>query len=180
MPRHPPMRPGSALRLALHQPSHAMHAAVHIRHGQLNGPARLPAWQRRVVYASFAVLALTGLGWLGVHFLVAQSDDGLAHSAAKLWAIRAHADAALCTLVMVGSLMPHHMRAAWHMRKNRASGALVAGVMLLLALTGYAISYAPEGLVRQWSAWSHWAVGAAVPLLLLAHVLLGHRTRQGR
>lgn len=144
------------------------------------GPARLPRWQRRAVYASVAVLGLTGLGWLGVHFFAAQADDGLAHSAAKLWAIRAHAAAALCTLVMVGSLMPLHMRAAWHTRKNRVSGAVVAGVMLLLALTGYALGYAPEGLARQWSAWSHWAVGAASPLALLVHVLLGHRTRPGR
>ena len=156
------------------------HAAAHARRAPLHGPARLPAWQRRGVYASVAVLALTGWWWLGVHFLVAQSDDGLAQSAAKLWAIRIHAATALGALVMVGSLLPVHMRAAWHMRKNRVSGALVAGVMLLLALTGYALGYAPEGWARQGSAWSHWAVGAASPLLLLVHVLLGHRTRHRR
>ncbi len=163
MPHHPPL-----------------HSRSHPHRTPAFGPARLPAWQRRAVYASVAVLALTGWGWLGVHFLVAQSDDGLAQSAAKLWTIRVHAAAALCTLVMVGSLMPLHMRAAWHTRKNRVSGAVVAGVMLLLALTGYALGYAPEGWARQWSAWSHWAVGAAVPLLLLVHMLLGHRTRPGR
>ncbi len=174
VPRHHPPGP----RLAPHSPSHAKHAAAHTRHARLHGSASLPTWQRRTVYASVAVLALTGLGWLGAHFLVAQSDDGLAQSAAKLWAIRLHAAAALCTLVMVGSLIPLHMRAAWHTRKNRVSGAVVAGGMALLALTGYALGYAPEGLARQWSAWSHWAVGAASPLLLLVHVLLGHRTRR--
>ena len=153
---------------------------LHPHHPPAFGPARLPTWQRRAVYASVGVLALTGLWWLGVHFLVGQSDDGLAQSASKLWAIRVHAAAALCTLVMVGSLMPLHMRSAWHLRKNRVSGAVVAGVMVLLALTGYALGYAPDGLARQWSAWSHWAVGAASPLLLLVHVLLGHRTRHGR
>lgn len=137
-------------------------------------------WQRHAVFASAGVLALTGLWWLGVHFLVAQSDDGLAQSAYKLWAIRVHAAAALCTLVMVGSLIPLHMRAAWHTRKNRVSGAAVAGVMVLLALTGYALGYASDGLARQWSAWSHWAVGAASPMMLLVHVLLGQRTRHGR
>ena len=143
----------------------------------LHRPVKLPAWQRRGVYASVAVLALTGLVWLAVHFLSAQPDDGLSQGTAKLWTIRVHAAAALCTLVMVGSLLPVHIRPAWHTRKNRVSGALVVGVMVVLALTGYALGYAPEGWARQWSAWSHWAVGAASPLLLLLHILLGHRTR---
>ena len=153
------------------------HATAHAHRSQLHRPVKLPAWQRRGVYASVAVLALTGLVWLAVHFLSAQSDDGLGQGTAKLWTIRVHAAAALCTLVMVGSLLPVHIRPAWRARKNRVSGALVVGVMVVLALTGYALGYAPEGLARQWSAWSHWAVGAASPLLLLLHVLLGHRTR---
>lgn len=180
MPRRPGFFETTVPRNTRLHPHRPPHGVAHAHRPPAFGPARLPPWQRRAVYASVAVLALTGLGWLGVHFLVAQSDDGLGQSAAKLWAIRLHAAAALCTLVMVGSLLPLHMRAAWHARKNRVSGAVVAGLMVLLALTGYALGYAPEGLARQWSAWSHWAVGAAVPLLLLIHVLLGHRTRHGR
>jgi hypothetical protein len=140
------------------------------------GPIKLPAWQRHGVYASLSILAVSGLWWLGLHF-ADQSEEGLTQNIAKLWAIRAHAAAALWTLVMAGSLLPAHMRVAWHTRKNRVSGACVTLVLLVLTLTGYALGYVPESWVRQWSTWLHWSIGAAVPLILVVHIMLGRRAR---
>ncbi len=151
---------------------HIHHRTVH------HAPVKLPRWQRRGVYAAVAALALSGLLWLAVHFFAPFAEEDLAQNTAKLWAIRVHAAAALWTLVMVGSLLPLHIRAAWHIRKNRISGACAALAMAALALTGYALGYAPEGVARQWSAWLHWGIGTGMPLLLLVHVLLGHRTRR--
>ena len=151
----------------------------HIHHRSFHhAPVKLPRWQRRGVYAAVAALTLSGLLWLAVHFFSPLTEEDLSQNTAKLWAIRVHAAAALWTLIMLGSLLPLHIRAAWHTRKNRISGACAALAMATLALTGYALGYAPEGATRQWSAWLHWGIGTGLPLLLLVHVLLGHRARR--
>ncbi len=136
----------------------------------------LPAWQQRGVYASLGLLTATGFVWLVVHVWLPESDA--AALPYKLWAMRVHAAAALVSLVMAGSVLTHHVRLAWRLKKNRISGSLITGTLAVLAATGYALGYAPEGLVRQWSSWGHWGVGVAVPLVLTAHVLLGHRQRR--
>lgn len=134
---------------------------------------KLPHWQRRGVYASTVLLTASGLLWLGVHFAPGMVQDELVQATAKLWVIRAHAAAALSTLVLVGSLLPVHIPLAWRVARNRASGSLLAGVMMALLLTGYALWYAPEGWARQGSAWLHWGLGAGVPLVLVLHVRSG-------
>lgn len=145
-------------------------------HAAPAGPAiALPAWQQRGVYGSLGLLTITGIVWLLVHWWLPEFEPGAAPY--KLWAMRLHAAAALVSLVMAGSVLTHHVRLAWRLKKNRISGSLITGTLAVLAATGYALGYAPEGLVRQWSSWGHWGVGVAVPLVLTAHVLLGHRQR---
>ena len=141
------------------------------------GPIRLPTWQRRGLYASMLVLTASGLAWLAIHFMAGVAGDDLTQVAPKLWSIRIHAAAALWLLVMAGSLMPLHMRSAWHLRRNRIGGASLAAVLLGLTLTGYLLWYAPEGAGRLWAEWLHWGLGCAAPVALLAHIAWGRRAR---
>ena len=61
--------------------------------------------------------------------------------------------------------------------KNRASGSLNLLVFGVLTLTGYALWYASEGGLKQWSVWLHWGLGGVLPLVLIAHIILGRRAR---
>lgn len=153
--------------------------SIHFREPRHHGGAAhsiaLPAWQQRGIYGSVGLLAVTGVVWLLVHWLLPEAEPGALPY--KLWAMRVHAAAALVSLVMAGSVMTHHIRLAWRLKKNRMSGSLMAATLTVLAGTGYALGYAPEGLLRQWSSWGHWGMGVAVPLFLAAHVLLGQRQR---
>ena len=145
-------------------------------HRQLQrGPIQLPPWQRLGLYASLAAVTVTGLAWLIVHF-GADSGENMAALAGKQWAVRLHAAAALWLLVLLGSLMPLHMRAAWRAGRNRWGGAGLSALMAVLTLTGYLLWYAPEGAARQWAEWLHWAVGCGVPLALVVHIWWGRRT----
>lgn len=144
----------------------------HLKHGAV----QLPGWQRRAVYAATGVLTLSGLAWLLVALFA--PPDWPAAGPAKLWSMRAHGAAVLATLVMLGSLMPVHIRNGWLIRRNRSSGAVLTLAATALAITGYLLGYAPEALARPWAGWLHWAVGAAAPLLLMGHVWLGHRARR--
>ena len=142
---------------------------------------RLGRWQLLGVYVSFGMLAASGLVWLGLHgaaLLAAASSGDALPSPAKAWALRVHTGAALAALVALGSLLPLHVRSAWHQHKNRLSGTFNLIVMAVLTLTGYALWYASEGSFKQWSAWLHWGIGLAMPAVLAAHVVFGRRVRR--
>lgn len=147
-----------------------------------HGPVRLPLWQLRTVYWSFGVLSVSGLVWLALHALAVattplNSDNLSLPSPAKAWALRIHAASALAALIALGSVLPLHVRTAWHRHKSRTSGSVNLLVMSVLTLTGYALWYASEGGLKEWSAWLHWALGCVLPLALVIHIILGRRAR---
>jgi hypothetical protein len=144
-------------------------------HHPSRGPIQMPAWQRLGLYASLAVVAASGLAWLLVHFS-ADTAENMTALAGQQWAVRLHVAAALWLLVLLGSLMPLHMRAAWRAGRNRWGGAGLSALMAVLTLTGYLLWYAPEGMARQWAEWLHWAVGCGVPAALVLHIWWGRRT----
>ena len=163
---------------------HAPHASAgrkapgHRHHA--HGPVRLARWQLQAVYASFGLLSASGLLWLALHALALTnaSADGMAlPSPAKAWAMRVHAASAMLALIALGTVLPVHVCSAWHRRRNRLSGCLNLLVFGVLSLTGYALWYASEGGLKQWSAWLHWGLGVVLPLVLLVHVVWGQRTR---
>ena len=147
-----------------------------------HGPVRLPRWQLQTVYWSFGLLSASGLLWLGLHgfatFATPSTADGLPlPSPVKAWAMRLHAASALAALVSVGSVLPLHVRSAWHRHKSRASGSVNLLVFGALTVTGYALWYASEGGLKEWSAWLHWGLGLALPLALVVHIFLGRQAR---
>ena len=155
---------------------------IHTHRHHSHGPVRLQRWQLQTVYWSFGVLSASGLLWLVLHglalFAMPLNPDSLPlPSPAKAWALRVHAASAMAALIALGSVLPLHVRTAWHRHKNRASGSLNLLVFGVLALTGYALWYASEGGLKQWSAWLHWGLGVVLPLVLIAHIILGRRAR---
>ena len=167
--------------LLVTRPHMAKQAARGLHRHFSHGPIRLLAWQLHAVYWSVGLLLVTGLAWLGVHWFAPASIDGLpAPSPTKLWAMRLHAACALASLLAIGSLLPVHIRTAWHRRKNRWSGSVNLLVFSVLLLTGYALWYASEGAFKDWAVWLHWGLGLALPVVLVAHVVLGHLSRNLR
>lgn len=132
---------------------------------------RLSVAHERSVYATFAALVVTGCAWLLCHYLLADAGEfgPLPHPLEALW-LKLHGAAAMIALVLFGSLLTVHMRRAWSHRRGRATGGMLAGLFVLLTVTGYGLYYVAGESVRAWISVVHWAVGLAVPLLLAAHV----------
>lgn len=149
---------------------------------QLRGPVLLPPWQRRSVYTSVGVLSATGMGWLAVHFFGPATQElatgGWSWPQVNHGLMQIHAVAALWLCILVGSLLPVHVNGAWQRRLHRGSGGANLVAFSLLTLTGYALWYAPEGGLRDWSSWMHWGFGVAAPLGLWLHIALGRRARR--
>ena len=132
---------------------------------------RLSLAHERSVYATFAALVVTGCGWLLCHYVLAETGDfgPLPHPQEGLW-LELHGAAGMIALVLFGSLLTTHMRRAWTLRRGRASGGTLAGLFVLLTVTGYGLYYVGGESFRGWISVVHWAVGLAIPLLLAVHV----------
>ena len=141
-------------------------------------PINLPRWQELAVYASSAVLLLSGIAWLVFdRWIRTEGEFGPEHHPAEHWMLIAHAIGAYAFLVIVGALIPVHIPLGWRQKRNRVSGTTVLGVCAILSVTALALYYVGDDLVRAWASLVHWTIGlAAVPILLI-HVTRGRSPR---
>lgn len=137
-------------------------------------PIRFPRLHKRALYAVFALLWLSGALWLGFHyFLRVPGEFGAAAHPLEKWWLRLHGLMGFAMLVAIGSVLPIHVRRAWHLHKNRTTGGLMQAVLLWLALTGYALYYFATDANAAWLPLLHWVVGLALPLMLIWHIQRG-------
>jgi hypothetical protein len=80
-------------------------------------------------------------------------------------------------LVVVGSLLPIHVRRGWHQRRNLPLGIALSSVLLLHTLSGYALYYFGGEEARAWISLFHWGIGVASALVLVWHVACGAVSR---
>ena len=68
----------------------------------------------------------TGALWLLFHYFVrVHGEFGDRPHALEIWWLRLHGAAAMLTLLVLGSLVPIHVRRGWHQRKNLLAGAIL-------------------------------------------------------
>ena len=141
------------------------------------GPAhahRLPRWQRLALYLSGAVLLLSGVAWLVLHYSLGAGAGGLPHPL-EAWSLRLHGLAAFGGLFVLGALAAAHVPQGWrlsHRRRwagQRLSGVSLCALAALLVLTGYLLFYFAPEAVRPALGWLHAAAGLAMAVLLPAH-----------
>ncbi len=140
---------------------------------------RLGHRHRRWLAICFAILFMSGLLWLGFHyFVLVKTDFGEGPHPLQQWWLKLHGLAAMATLVIVGSLLPGHVRKAWQQYQNRLSGGTMVALATSLALTGYALCYFGGEESRSLISATHWLIGIAALPLLIAHIISGRRSRQ--
>ena len=149
-----------------------MTRAAHHHHAR---PAHhLAGWQRLGVYVAGAVLLLTGLAWLALHYLVGTGADQLPNPM-EAWALRLHGLAAFAGLFLLGVVAGAHIPHGWRLSRRRqrahqrGTGLALCALGAVVALTGYLLYYfAPEG-VRPILGWVHAATGVAMALAIWMH-----------
>ncbi len=136
---------------------------------------RLDPYLRWAVYGALAALFVTGAAWL-VADALKDSERGEAWQAVAANLLMLHGGGAMVVLVLYGALFPLHIRRGWRARNNRITGAAMVTFNALLAVTAFGLYYAGADELRRWIGNAHIAVGLALPILLLVHVLLGRRS----
>ena len=137
---------------------------------------RLEPGFRRALYAAFAVLTVTGAVWLLADWRKDPLDpDPWQSIAAEM--LMLHGGTAMATLMLLGALVPLHIRRAWRSGRNRLTGPVMIGVNAVLIASAFGLYYAGSETLRPWISDLHIVVGFALPAGLLVHVWLGRRTR---
>lgn len=130
---------------------------------------RLPGWQRWSTYLVLIAVAGSGIAWSLLHDVLQLGWMLTEHRLLVL-----HGVTAAATLVLVGGLMPLHIRLAWRVQRNLTTGVVCVAAMSTLALTGLLLYYGGEDW-REVIRWSHIGIGLAAALAVPLHVWRGRR-----
>jgi hypothetical protein len=136
---------------------------------------RLDRSFRYALYTAFAVLFVTGAGWL----LADQMKDmssGEGWQLAVAYLLMAHGGTAMAALLLLGALFPLHVRRAWRAGRNRLTGATMVTFNAVLILTAFGLYYLGSETLRPWASLLHTAVGLLLPILFIVHVVIGRRS----
>lgn len=133
---------------------------------------RLGVWQRTAVFATTTVVGVTGLLWFVLHDMI---DDGPGDATQVLLIL--HGISSYALLVVIGSLLPRHVRSGWVHRRNLVTGLTVTVVMAILAMTGLGLYYGGEDLHAP-VKWLHVAFGLGCFALFPVHALLAAGSRR--
>jgi hypothetical protein len=137
---------------------------------------RLPRWHARSLYAGFALLLASGLGWLWLHnFITVAGPFGPQPHAAEPVLVKLHGIIAYGFVVLLGALIPLHLRLGLAGKRSLVTGLATLAAMLLLGLTGLALYYAGGEELRALASLSHWLIGLAAALALVSHAVRGRQ-----
>ena len=137
--------------------------------------ARTKRWQLYVVGIG---VWFTGGIWLLFHyFLGKQSDFGPVENPLTPWWLRLHGAFAFAAIWIFGLLWGTHVTTAWPRKRRRWSGGVLAGVFLLLIVSGYLLYYVGDDRVRPVLSVLHWEIGLVCPVFFFFHRLRRRRQR---
>ena len=83
-------------------------------------------------------------------------------------------------LVLLGTLLPMHIKVFGRTGRNLRTGFSLLGLFGLLILTGYGLYYFGGERVRHWTSAVHLWVGLVFPLVISIHVWRGKTTRTAK
>ena len=130
---------------------------------------------RFALYSAFSALFVTGAGWLVADGLKdAPSGDLWQSIAANL--LMVHGGAAMVTLLLLGALVPLHVRRSWRAKRNRGTGTTMVTFNAVLIATAFGLYYFGSDALRPWISNVHIGVGLSLPILFLVHVFIGKRS----
>ncbi|MEO8630420.1 MAG: hypothetical protein ABI612_20325 [Betaproteobacteria bacterium] len=142
---------------------------------------RLSHGHIRWVYWSCALLFSTGALWLVFHyFLQLHGEYGDRPHPLEIWCLRLHGGAAMIVLIVLGSLLPIHIRRGWHQRKNIPAGVTLTTLAVVLIASGYALYYFGGEEARAAISAAHWLIGLTTPLVIVWHIWSGRAQRSGK
>ena len=124
---------------------------------------------RRSVLLAAALLWVSGVAWLVLHFAFPQqSEFGPLPNAWEPLVMRVHGILAVGGVFLLGWIAAGHVLTRWASTRNRVSGLALAASGVLLIASGYALYYS-TGALHDAAARVHEWLGAASLIAALTH-----------
>jgi hypothetical protein len=137
-----------------------------------NGPwarVRMSSPLRAALFASCALLWLSGAAWLVVHLALEQPTPfGPLPNPWEPVLLKVHGLFAVAGVFLLGWVTADHLSERRSGRRNYRSGLVLAGTAALLVLSGYALYYT-TGAVHEVAARTHELLGVGSLLAAFAH-----------
>lgn len=138
------------------------------------GGLKLSRRHRWWLHGTITALFVTGVVWWWLHaFVKVETGFGPGAHPLESWALKLHGLGAMLSLVVLGTLIPIHIRRGWHARRNRLHGSVLVLALLLLVVTGYGLYYSGIETLREISSWAHRVIGLLLPVLIVLHIRAG-------
>ena len=128
-------------------------------------------------YGSYSLLYLSGLAWIFFHYFISGPQGENKIHPLEPWSLKIHGAASFLTLIVLGSLIPNHMKRGWKSKINLQNGLLLIAVNLILIVTGYALYYAGGEGLRFFVHWIHILFGILIPAFIFWHISQGRKYR---
>jgi hypothetical protein len=136
---------------------------------------RLDPRFRFAIYGAFSILFMTGVGWL-VSDQMKDAASGEPWQMTAAYMLMVHGGAAMAIQMLLGALVPLHVRYGWRMRRNRITGSLMAFCNAMLIVTAFGLYYSGSDTIRSWTSDVHIGAGLFLPILFCVHVFVGRRS----
>jgi hypothetical protein len=135
---------------------------------------RLDPRLRAALYVVALVLFVSGAAALVVGRLE-ETPDAEAWRWTAAWLLMVHGGVAMLMMVLLGALVPLHVRVAWRRRHNRTTGAVMLAANALLIVTAFGLYYLGSAPLRAAVSGLHSGIGLGLPVLWAWHVVRGRR-----
>ncbi|SRR5258706_7032967 len=134
---------------------------------------RLGVWQKSAVYTTVITVGASGLIWFVVHDFISDEQSDVTRALLTL-----HGVASYALLVVLGSLLPLHVRAGWRHRRNIVTGLASLAAMAILGATALVLYYGSEE-THVTARWVHLGLGLFGIVLLPIHAFRPNRHQKG-
>ena len=121
-------------------------------------------------YSAYTILILCSV--TGLAYLIGQELNFLHDWLANRNVLISHGISAFLILIVIGSVLPNHVKVSWRAGRNRATGIVMGSVMLILSISALFLYYGSEES-RETALWTHWIAGIVVFIVFPLHVLVG-------
>ena len=125
--------------------------------------------ERAIIYSVCGLLWLTGVFWLVLHYeFQGHNEFGDLPNPAEPVLMRLHGLLAVAGVFLFGWLTAAHVTPRWSIGRNRTSGLVLAGCVVVLVVSGYALYYTTAAPHTQASV-LHQVLGVLALVAALVH-----------
>jgi hypothetical protein len=131
---------------------------------------RMPRGQRTAIYLIAGSLWLSGSLWLYLDYFLAQRGQfGNTPHPLEPPLLLLHGAVAILSMYLFGWITARHITRWWPRGLRRLSGGLLAAVLAVLSLSGFALFFLVDDSSRHAVALIHDVVGVAVAAFAIQH-----------